>query len=98
MIAYSILAVLGLLLYLLPTWVAAVRGHPNAAPIAVINVLLGWSLVGWAVALAWSVSYIDPETLPGPQRRVNPKRWRTVKAKLKADENRRIDGFLDRLD
>jgi Superinfection immunity protein len=39
-------------LYFLPTIVAASRKVPNVGSIAVINVFLGWTLVGWVVALA----------------------------------------------
>lgn len=44
------------LLYFTPTFVASKRNHRNLGPIAVVNILLGWSLIGWAVALAWSLS------------------------------------------
>jgi hypothetical protein len=44
-----------LLLYATPTLVAWYRKHPQLFPILIINLLLGWTLVGWAVALAWSV-------------------------------------------
>ena len=47
---------IGGLLYFLPTLIAVKRDHRNMAPIAVINLLLGWSLVGWVIALAWSFS------------------------------------------
>jgi len=46
-------------IYLLPTLIAAMRGHPNAVPIAVVNILLGWTLIGYVVALAWSFTAID---------------------------------------
>ncbi|MBN2024038.1 MAG: superinfection immunity protein [Pirellulales bacterium] len=45
-------------IYLLPTIVAAARNHPNKGPILVINLFLGWCLIGWVVSLAWSVSAI----------------------------------------
>lgn len=51
-------ALAGLLLYFLPTVIAAYRLHPNAAPVFVVNLFLGWTLVGFVVALAWSVSHI----------------------------------------
>lgn len=40
--------------YFLPTIVANVRKHPppNIGSIAVINLFLGWTYVGWVVALA----------------------------------------------
>ena len=45
--------------YFLPTIVAGARAHPNMGPIAVINTFLGWTFVGWVVALAMSVSHIN---------------------------------------
>jgi hypothetical protein len=40
--------------YFLPAMVAAWRGHHNAAAIAVLNLLLGWTGLGWIVALVWA--------------------------------------------
>jgi hypothetical protein len=41
-------------LYYAPTMLAIERGHPNAIPIGIINATLGWTLIGWIVALAWA--------------------------------------------
>jgi hypothetical protein len=43
-------------MYFLPTLVAAVRHKPNALAIAALNFLLGWSIVGWVVALIWALA------------------------------------------
>lgn len=43
-------------LYLLPSIVAALRRHHNTASVVVIDLLLGWTLVGWVVAMAMAVS------------------------------------------
>ena len=51
---FLLLAIL-LGLYLLPTWVALNRGVVNKWSVVVINVLLGWTLIGWVVALAMAV-------------------------------------------
>ena len=48
------LAVAGIGLYLLPTAVAVLRRHHNPMPVIVINVLLGWTLLGWVGSLAMS--------------------------------------------
>ena len=40
--------------YLLPTIISAVRQKPLAT-VAAVNVLLGWTLVGWVVALSWAL-------------------------------------------
>ncbi len=42
--------------YFLPTIIAVFRKHPNTAPIVVVNLLLGWLLVGWVVAMAWALT------------------------------------------
>jgi len=61
--AGGILFVVGLIviaLYLLPTIIAFTRRVPNAGSVAVINVLLGWSLIGWAVALSMAARSKQP--------------------------------------
>ena len=53
---FSLLIGLGLIaLYFVPTIVAVNRDH-QVGPVAVINIFLGWSLIGWVVALAIAVS------------------------------------------
>lgn len=37
-------------LYLIPTWIAWARHH-NVGGVAIVNVLLGWSVIGWVIAL-----------------------------------------------
>ncbi|MFG6139512.1 superinfection immunity protein [Halomonas sp. B23F22_10] len=41
-------------LYFLPLIIAAWRNMPNAVAISVLNVVAGWTFVGWVVALVWS--------------------------------------------
>ncbi len=43
-------------LYFLPVFVAASRKHNNTAAIGVLNLLLGWTVVGWVAALIWSAT------------------------------------------
>lgn len=51
-----VVIIAGFVCYFLPTLIAMMRGHANTAPILVVNLLLGWLLVGWVIALAWSFS------------------------------------------
>jgi hypothetical protein len=51
-------------IYCAPFIVAIIRRHHNIAPIVVINVLLGWTVLGWAAALALAVSQTKKETVP----------------------------------
>ena len=43
-------------LHFLPTAIAGRRDHPNRTPIFVVNLFLGWTLIGWVIALAWALS------------------------------------------
>lgn len=56
----SLAAILVLLfvlaVYLIPTIIAFARGHASKWGIGVLNIVLGWSLVFWVVALIWSLS------------------------------------------
>lgn len=52
-------AALVLVLWLLPVLIAQRRHHPQTASIAVITVLLGWSLIGWTIAMCWAVSSFE---------------------------------------
>jgi hypothetical protein len=55
----GILMVLGLI-YLLPAAVAQVWQHHQTTAIIGLNLLLGWTLVGWAVALVWALTATPP--------------------------------------
>jgi threonine/homoserine/homoserine lactone efflux protein len=49
-----VLLVLVWWLYFLPTMIALGRGHPQWGVIAVLNLLLGWTIVGWVGTLVWA--------------------------------------------
>ena len=46
-------------LYFLPTIIAMCRSHHQDGPILVVNLFLGWTIIGWVVALAMSLSHQD---------------------------------------
>jgi hypothetical protein len=54
---------IGIFLYLLPAWIAWSRKHHQKGPIILVNVLLGWTIIGWLWALVWSVSSIKKDTV-----------------------------------
>lgn len=56
--AFVIIAVATLVPYFLPTFIGAKKR--NAKAIAVLNLFLGWTFVGWVVALVWACTK-DPE-------------------------------------
>lgn len=60
-------------LYLLPTYEAWKKNHQNLAAISLVNVFLGWSLIGWVAALVWafknptlSQQVLEPASAPAP--------------------------------
>jgi hypothetical protein len=42
--------------YLTPWAIAHARHHEKQVPIFLINLLLGWTLIGWLAALIWAFS------------------------------------------
>ena len=58
----AVAAVLLSLGYLLPTAIAYYREHRNTTAITVLNLFLGWTLVGWVAALVWAL--VDRAAMP----------------------------------
>jgi Superinfection immunity protein len=56
-------------LYFLPTIVATSRGVTNQGSVIVVNLFLGWTFIGWVVALAMAFRSVQPKppqwTVPG---------------------------------
>lgn len=52
--AVVLLVVVGLPLYLTPSIVAFRRRRANRVPIAILNVVLGWTIWGWVGSLLWA--------------------------------------------
>jgi Superinfection immunity protein len=52
-LAWTILLVV-LLIYFMPALIAANRGHHNTLAIFALNLFLGWSFLGWVIALVWA--------------------------------------------
>ena len=42
-------------IYFIPALVAKNREHKDTNSIFVVNLFLGWTIIGWIVALAWAV-------------------------------------------
>lgn len=56
-----------LFLYFLPTYRARKVSHPDSTPIFILNLLLGWMLIPWVIALVWA--YKDFNKSGGQARR-----------------------------
>ncbi|HET9410176.1 MAG TPA: superinfection immunity protein [Candidatus Sulfotelmatobacter sp.] len=44
----------GFLMYFLPSIVAFARSKRDTTAIVLLNFFLGWTLIGWVVALVWA--------------------------------------------
>jgi hypothetical protein len=53
-------------LYALPTLIAFKKHKRNAGGIYVVNMFLGWTLIGWVVALAWAACEDEHPYVPPP--------------------------------
>jgi len=47
-------------LYLLPSILTFTRKKDNKVAILLLNIFLGWSLIGWIISLVWAVSKDTP--------------------------------------
>ena len=50
-------------LYFLPALIAILRQHQSWPAIAALNVLLGWTAIGWIIAFVWSLSAVRRDTV-----------------------------------
>ncbi len=53
-------------LYLLPSIAAIGLRHPQGHAVVAFNVLLGWTVIGWALALVWSMTAAGPVEIATP--------------------------------
>ena len=58
---YVVSLFLYLAIYLAPSIVAKTRKIKNFAQVFIVNFFLGWTLIGWVVALVMAFKPIDPK-------------------------------------
>jgi len=51
---------LGFVMYFLPSIIALARNKRDILAIFLLNLFLGWSVIGWIVALVWAVKQDAP--------------------------------------
>jgi len=49
-----------LVLYFLPSIIALARSKRDILAIFLLNLFLGWSIIGWVVALIWAAKHDAP--------------------------------------
>lgn len=50
----------GFVLYFLPAIIAFARSKRDAVSILVLNIFLGWTAIGWVIALVWALKVDAP--------------------------------------
>ena len=58
----------GFLVYFLPTIVALLREKYDRVSIFLLNLFLGWTVIGWIVAMVWAFKNDRIVYLQNPQR------------------------------
>jgi hypothetical protein len=57
-----LMLLLVVLIYMLPTLIAFGREHPRRQDVAIVNILLGWTLIGWIAVFLWaSLAHVESE-------------------------------------
>jgi hypothetical protein len=54
-VLWCLVRVLAILAYFFPTIAASRYQHPRRIEILYLNILLGWTVVGWVIALQWAL-------------------------------------------
>ncbi|WP_299325852.1 superinfection immunity protein [uncultured Helicobacter sp.] len=52
---FVLICVASFCVYFLPSFIALMRHHSDKVLIIVVNVFFGWSVLGWILALGWSL-------------------------------------------
>ena len=59
---WTISIIFGIALFFLPTVIGIIRHKQNLVGILLVNLLAGWTFVGWVVALVWALSSTRRQT------------------------------------
>ena len=84
------LAPLILLAYLTPVFIAVLRKHRFTTAIGVINLALGWTVVGWLAAIVWAVNKdvrevaVERQPAADPPFAMNEPVWNELSAERRA--------------
>ena len=51
--------------YFLPSLIASTNDHPHKGGVQALNFLLGWTVLGWALAMVWACAFPAKKTTVG---------------------------------
>lgn len=55
-VLFIIYFLVGLFFYLIPVIVASNRNHKHADAILALNLMTGWTVIGWVASLVWALT------------------------------------------
>ncbi len=58
-LGFAVVALAALVVYFLPAVIAMNYRVRRSGAITVMNLLLGWTFIGWALALVWSIAEVE---------------------------------------
>jgi len=64
---------IAVIIYFIPNWIAIARKHHNGTVIFVINLLFGWTVIGWIAAFIWSLTAVKQEASENTEKRSGSK-------------------------
>ncbi len=67
MVATGLFFIAAPALYFLPSIEAKINDNPNFMSVFMVNLFLGWTIVGWVVSLAWAHKKAEPMVLASPR-------------------------------
>ncbi len=53
---FAVLMLISVIIYFAPSLIAIVRDHKSVLALLALNLLLGWTFLGWVAALVWSLT------------------------------------------
>ena len=56
LLSNAIILLIVLAVYFLPVIIAYLRKHCDIIPIVILNIMFGWTFLGWLAALLWSLN------------------------------------------
>ncbi len=66
----AVIWILAIAAYWTPSLVAGIRHVPNFGSVTVINLFLGWTVIGWIVALAMACRSVPAVTPAQPPQQI----------------------------
>jgi T4 superinfection immunity protein len=79
----ALLAIVAIVLHFWPTVTAIRRRHPALGGVILLNVLAGWTVIGWVVAFVWAYQGTSPRERRRERREsAAARKWSAVAAEL----------------